>query len=112
MSAHGQAIGTARSSRRAKDRGFRLALIAAVGISVLLLGVLLVDVVADGAGRLNMDFITSFSSISADQSGIQAALWGTIWLMGVCALFIVPVGVATAIYLEEYADDDQVVQPR
>ena len=51
------------------------------------------------------DFITSFSSISADQAGIQAALWGTIWLMGVCALFIVPVGVATAIYLEEYADE-------
>ena len=40
----------------------------------------------------------------ADKAGIQAALWGTIWLMGVCALFIVPVGVATAIYLEEYGD--------
>ncbi len=59
----------------------------------------------DGAGSLTWDFITSFTSISADQAGIQAALWGTIWLMGVCAVFIVPVGVATAIYLEEYADD-------
>jgi phosphate transport system permease protein len=107
VSAHGGAIGRAPSRRRAKDTAFRLALLAAVGISVALLGVLLVDVVADGMGRLDLDFITSFSSISAEQSGIQAALWGTIWLMAVCALFIVPVGVATAIYLEEYADSNR-----
>jgi phosphate transport system permease protein len=90
---------------RAKDRGFVLGLLFCVGISIALLAVLLVDIVADGAGNLTWDFITSFSSINADQSGIQAAFWGTVWLMGVCALFIVPVGVATAIYLEEYADE-------
>ncbi|HZN89037.1 MAG TPA: phosphate ABC transporter permease PstA [Thermoleophilaceae bacterium] len=105
MSAHGQAIGRADPKRRAKDRGFLALLIVCVGISVALLGVLLVDIVTDGIPRLNFDFITSFSSINADQSGIQAAFWGTIWLMGVCALFIVPVGVATAVYLEEYADE-------
>jgi phosphate transport system permease protein len=104
MSAHGQAIGRATGSRRAKDLAFRIALLASVGLSVLMLGVLLYDVVADGVGGISLDFITSFSSINAGESGIQAALWGTIWLMGVCILFIVPVGVATAIYLEEYAD--------
>jgi phosphate transport system permease protein len=61
-------------------------------------------VALDGVGTLSWDFINNFTSISADKAGIQAALWGTIWLMGVCAFFIVPVGVATAIYLEEYAD--------
>lgn len=105
MSANEGAVGQPSHSRRAKDRGFRVALLACVGISILLLGVLLYDVVKDGAASLTLDFITSFSSIDADQSGIQAALWGSIWLMGVCAVFIVPVGVATAIYLEEYADE-------
>jgi phosphate transport system permease protein len=105
MSAHTEVVGRSSTKNKAKDRGFRIALLFCVGISVLLLGVLLVDVVADGAGRLDWDFITSFTSISADQAGIQAAFWGTIWLMGVCALFIVPVGVATAVYLEEYADE-------
>jgi phosphate transport system permease protein len=105
MSAHSEAIGQAPASTRAKNRGFVVGLVVCVGISVLLLGVLLADVVADGAGNLTWDFITSFSSINADQSGIQAAFWGTIWLMGVCAAFIIPVGVATAIYLEEYADE-------
>jgi phosphate transport system permease protein len=99
-----QAIGKAPGATRTKNTGFLVGLIVCVGISVLLLGVLLADVVADGAGNLTWDFITSFSSINADQSGIQAAFWGTIWLMGVCAAFIIPVGVVTAIYLEEYAD--------
>jgi phosphate transport system permease protein len=104
MSAHGQAIGPASGSRRAKDLAFRLLLISCLGIAILLLGVLVADVIADGAGALDFDFINSFTSISADKAGVQAAIWGTIWLMGVCAVFIVPVGVATAIYLEEYAD--------
>ncbi|HKF80001.1 MAG TPA: phosphate ABC transporter permease PstA [Thermoleophilaceae bacterium] len=98
-----------RSSRaiKLKGAGFRGLLLACIGLSMLLLGVLLVDVVRDGIGQLSFDFLTSFSSINAKQAGIEAALTGTIWLMAVCAAFIVPVGVATAIYLEEYADNDR-----
>jgi phosphate transport system permease protein len=113
MSAHGEvvaappseAIGRPAASHRAKDAAFKLAMLVCLGLAILLLGVLLWDVAADGAERLSLDFITSFASIDADQGGIQAALTGTLWLMGVCALFIIPVGVATAIYLEEYADN-------
>jgi phosphate transport system permease protein len=105
VSAHSEAIGRASGTRRAMDLAFRLGMFLCLGLAIGLLGVLLVDVAVDGSGTLSWDFINNFTSISADQAGIQAALWGTIWLMGVCALFIVPVGVATAIYLEEYADD-------
>jgi phosphate transport system permease protein len=105
VSAHGEAIGRPSGSRRVKDIGFQVGLLACIGLSVLLLGVLLVDIVADGVGGLTWDFINNFTSIDADKAGIQAALWGTIWLMGVCAAFVIPVGVATAIYLEEYADN-------
>jgi phosphate transport system permease protein len=94
----------ASRARTAKDLAFRLALLACLAVAVGLLVVLLVDVALDGAGTLSWDFVNNFTSISADKAGIQAGLWGTIWLMGVCAFFIVPVGVATAIYLEEYAD--------
>jgi phosphate transport system permease protein len=107
MSAHGQAIGRASAGRRAKDLAFRLALLSCLALAVGLLAVLLVDVAIDGAGTLDWGFITSFTSIDAHKAGIQAALWGTVWLMGVCAIFIVPVGVATAIYLEEYADQSR-----
>jgi phosphate transport system permease protein len=107
MSATSEAIQAAPTSRRAKDTAFRVALMACLGLSILLLGVLLYDVVKDGAGHLDGDFISSFTSISADKAGAQAAIWGTVWLMGICAIFIVPVGVATAIYLEEYADNER-----
>jgi phosphate transport system permease protein len=100
-----EAVGRPAPSRRAKDLGFRLALLGALGLAILMLGVLLWDVVSDGVDRLNLDFITSFASTDADQAGIEGALMGTIWLMAVCAFFIIPVGVATAIYLEEYADN-------
>jgi phosphate transport system permease protein len=105
MSAQDAPVGTPSAKTRTKDRGFVIGLLLCIAVSILLLGVLLADIVADGGGNLTWDFITSFSSINADQSGIQAAFWGTIWLMGVCTLFIVPVGVATAVYLEEYADE-------
>jgi phosphate transport system permease protein len=99
------AIGRPAAARRAKDAVFRLELLACLGLAILMLGALLWDVAADGVDRLSLDFVTSFASIDADRAGIQAALTGTLWLMGVCALFIIPVGVATAIYLEEYADN-------
>jgi phosphate transport system permease protein len=105
VAAPAEAVGRPAASRRAKDVGFRVALLGCVALAILMLGVLLWDVVSDGVDRLDLDFITSFASTNADQAGIQGALRGTIWLMGVCALFIIPVGVATAIYLEEYADD-------
>jgi phosphate transport system permease protein len=104
MSAHGGAIGRPSTAQRAKDLTFRLALLACLAVAIGLLVILLVDVAIDGAGTLSFDFINNFTSIDAGNAGIQAGLWGTIWLMGICAVFIVPVGVATAVYLEEYAD--------
>jgi phosphate transport system permease protein len=74
-------------------------------LSCILLGVLLWDVARDGIPKLSWDFVTSPPSALPTLAGIGPALWGTIWLMAVCALFILPVGVATAIYLEEYADN-------
>jgi phosphate transport system permease protein len=95
-----------RATRTAKlkDLAFRGAMLGCLGLSVLMLVVLLVDVAADGLGAISTGFLFDYSSSQADRAGLRSALLGTIWLMGVCIVFIVPVGVATAIYLEEYAD--------
>jgi phosphate transport system permease protein len=92
------------AQRRLRETVFKTLLLACLGASFLMLGTLLVDVAGDGLGRISVDFITEYPSIVADSAGIWPALLGTLWLMGVCALFIIPIGVATAIYLEEYAD--------
>jgi len=104
VSAHGQAIGPPATSRRLKDLAFRLVMLSCLGLALLLLAVLIADVAVDGIGHVSIDFLTSDPSSQADQAGIQPALLGTVYLMAVCLLFIVPVGVATALYLEEYAD--------
>jgi phosphate transport system permease protein len=101
------AIGKGRRGGTFGQTAFKLGLISCIGISFLLLAVLLVDVAADGLGTIDMDFITDYPSSVAAKAGIWPALLGTIWLMGVVAAFIIPVGVASAIYLEEYADPDR-----
>jgi phosphate transport system permease protein len=79
-----------------------------VGLSIVLaclgvLAILFLDLVRDGASRFGWDFFTSFPSRKAERAGILSAAVGTTMIMFVTALVALPVGVAAAIYLEEYA---------
>ena len=95
----------ASSGQRTRDLLFRPSLLLCLFIAVLFLGVLLVDVAIDGVPLITPEFITNFPSrLNAAQSGVRPALIGTLYLMVLCAAFIVPIGVAAAVYLEEYAD--------
>jgi phosphate transport system permease protein len=107
VSAHGAAISSRPARARAKDLGFRVALWGCLAMALALLATLVFDVLSDGLGRVDLDFLTSFASSFPKNAGVESALTGTLWLMAVCAGFIVPVGVATAVYLEEYADRDR-----
>jgi phosphate transport system permease protein len=100
-------LATGRTNR-GLEIGFKSLLIACVVLSMGVLVVLLVDVLADGLGSLSPSFLTDLPSriIPAD-SGIGPAISGTLLLMAVCATFIIPVGVASAIYLEEYANKER-----
>ncbi|MDX1994356.1 MAG: phosphate ABC transporter permease PstA [bacterium] len=57
---------------------------------------------------LNLDFITSSASSSATTTGLRTALLGSFWIIGITILVAFPLGVAAAIYLEEYATDNWV----
>jgi phosphate transport system permease protein len=79
-----------------------------VGLALLfgclgILAILFFDLVRDGASRFGWDFFTSFPSRKAENAGILSAAVGTMLIMVVTALVALPVGVAAAIYLEEYA---------
>ena len=104
MSAPGTVIPASPTGARVKLTAFRWLLLSTLVISTALLALLLVDVARDGAGQIDGDFLNKAASFDPDKAGIYPAIMGTLWLMGVTALFIVPVGVATAVYLEEYAD--------
>jgi phosphate transport system permease protein len=71
--------------------------------SVALLAVLLFQVSSDGFRWLDWQFISSFPSRFPERAGIKSALVGTLWLIGLIALISIPVGVSSALYLEEFA---------
>jgi phosphate transport system permease protein len=60
-------------------------------------------VVARGAGSVDLQFITSAPSRIPAKAGILPALIGTLWVTILVAIITFPIGVAAAIYLEEYA---------
>lgn len=68
-----------------------------------LLALLFLDLVRDGGPRFGWDFLTNFPSRKAERAGILSAWVGTSMIMFVTMLVALPVGVAAAIYLEEYA---------
>jgi len=101
----GSAIPGPSGAVRAKQNAFRGLMFAALALAIAALGVLLFDVFSDGADKLSPDLFTNQASkIRPETSGFQSALIGTLYLMGIVAFLVVPLGVATAIYLEEYAD--------
>ncbi|MGF1459051.1 MAG: phosphate ABC transporter permease PstA [Leptolyngbyaceae cyanobacterium] len=88
------------------DRLFQLAAIAATSIAILVLAWLLVDILWNGLGSLNWNFLTSFPSRKPEEAGVLAALVGTAWIMLLVAIFSFPIGVGTGLYLEEFARDN------
>jgi len=91
------------AARRRKDSMFRALCLAATLSGVALLAILLFSMMRSGVEFLSWDFLANFPSRFPEKAGIKSALAGTAWMMGLTALVAVPVGVAAAIYLEEYA---------
>jgi phosphate transport system permease protein len=85
------------------DRLFVLVGMLILFAALLTLAVLFVDLVRDGSARFGWDFFTSFPSRVASRAGILSAWVGTCLVMLVTVMVAMPMGVAAAIYLEEYA---------
>ncbi|MFG0330702.1 MAG: PstA family ABC transporter permease [Phycisphaerales bacterium] len=89
-------------TRRTFDRSFAVLCMIAAAASVVVLGILLVAIVSQGYRHLDADFLTSSPSRNAEDAGIRPALSGTIWVCVIVAATAIPLGIGTAILLEEY----------
>lgn len=96
--------------RHATTRCFRLLCAAVAWAGIVILAVLLFHVTREGIRWLDLQFLTEFPSRFPEQAGIKSALWGTVWLITLTAGISIPVGVAAAIYLEEFSPKDRLSQ--
>lgn len=85
---------------------FEITCLAATTIGLLMLSVLLIDVLIDGLPWLRAELFTQFPSRFPEQSGLRAALQGTLWMISITAVIAFPAGLGAAIYLEEYAQEN------
>lgn len=77
-------------------------------IGVMVLIVLIVDTAITGAPRFDAALVTDYASrIRPEQTGFRAGILGSLWLMVFTALLCVPLGIAAALYLEEFADKER-----
>lgn len=78
---------------------FSLTIVFALAV----LAVLLFNIVRDSIGWLNFDFLTGKLSIRPERAGIKGVIIGSALLMAVVAPVTLFLGVATAIFMEEYS---------
>jgi phosphate transport system permease protein len=72
-------------------------------LGLVVLAILIFNVVKDGSSRLNWDLFQLYPSRRPSDSGYKAAILGSVWMLTYVLLMVIPLGVSSAIYLEEYA---------
>ena len=88
---------------RMMDQAFKFWGIACTLLGLVLLAIFIGSILVDGLQRIDWDFITNLPSRIAERSGIYTALMGSVWVLVLTTIIALPVGIAAAIYLEEYS---------
>jgi phosphate transport system permease protein len=83
---------------------FAVLLWACLAIAVAFLLTLIITTIFDGADRLDSRLLTEYPSSRPQEAGARPAILGSLWVVGTTAVLTIPIGVAAAVYLEEFAD--------
>ncbi|RPH60794.1 MAG: phosphate ABC transporter permease PstA, partial [Acidobacteria bacterium] len=96
-----------RPWRGVQEALFQAVTLLVLSLALVALAALLWDVWRDGAHRLSWQFLTSYPSRLPERAGILPALVGSVYLIALTAAIGIPIGIAAAIYLEEYGRRNQ-----
>jgi phosphate transport system permease protein len=89
--------------RQIVSRASRYIFLLATMIGVATLGFLAYDTISTAWPRLSWDLVTNFPSRHAEIAGVRPAIWGSVWVIFATIMLSIPVGVGTAIWIEEFA---------
>ena len=95
------------SNRLMLNNVFKGLFFLATFFGIVVLSILVIRIVSQGASYLDWDFLSNYASRRPEDAGIKAAIYGTVWIMAIVAPVSLILGVGTAIYLEEYAPDNK-----
>ncbi|HEY4650092.1 MAG TPA: phosphate ABC transporter permease PstA [Pontibacter sp.] len=87
---------------RLKDKAFQWFGIFCTFIGLIILAIFLINILIDGLGRIDWEFLSNLPSRRAHRAGIYTAWIGTLWILGLSSLIAFPLGIAAGVYLEEY----------
>jgi len=87
-------------------------LLISLGVVIVLaaLGVILLEIIVNGAGAISLEFLTAPPSNLGREGGIFPAIVGTLYLVAGALAVALPIGIATAIYLIEYTADSRLTR--
>jgi phosphate transport system permease protein len=106
MSAPALALRRQSNTEAVRGTAFHVVLLFSVTIGFVLLITLLVDVFIKGVPFLDGVLLLDPPSAIPERAGARPAILGTIYLMALLLLMAVPIGIGTALYLEEYANKE------
>ncbi len=99
----------ARNRHSVQRIGYSLITLMAVVTVLPIVGTVLF-ILYQGGSAISWEFLTGFPHDGMRAGGILPAVIGTLYLTIGTAIFSVPLGIAAAIYLSEYAKDNQVTR--
>lgn len=96
--------------KRISDMMMYALIYISAGFSVFLLIGIVAFVFLNGFDKVNLEFLTTTSSILRGTVGIAGNILNTIYIIVLTMLIVTPIGVGTAIYLNEYAKPGKFVK--
>ncbi len=90
-------------ARKIKSIIFYFLCLVSTILCLFLLGILIYHLFIQGKDYFTWDFLNNFPSRFASKAGVKPGIYGTFYMMALTAIIAVPLGISTAIYMEEYA---------
>ncbi|NIG66759.1 MULTISPECIES: phosphate ABC transporter permease PstA [unclassified Microbacterium] len=83
---------------------FLLLLWLSLFVAFAVLVTLLITIFITGQNKLSWNLVTNFPSADPEEAGARPAILGSVWAIGATAVMTLPLGIAAAVHLEEFAD--------
>ncbi|HEY5585461.1 MAG TPA: phosphate ABC transporter permease PstA [Ruminiclostridium sp.] len=96
--------------RKMKNSIFHGVIFCVTLIGIIVLAILLIDIIIRGVPFLTKIFFTSFPSRFPQKAGILPGIVGSVYIILLTVLFAVPIGLGTAVYIEEYAKNNWITK--